>query len=100
LRLPRCCRPHGAHRCAMTMQMAPQAASDKPLLVAPARCPWFPDLAATPATPVYAIAVSPVSLSDPLKLAYSSAASRASARWSKIRTRAGRGPPAPTPSLG
>jgi hypothetical protein len=98
-RLPPCCRRHGAHHCAMSMQLAAmraQAASGgAPLLSAPSHCPLFPDSAAAPATAVHALVASPVSLPALLARPHSPAAGSAAARLSRIRTRVGRGPPAP-----
>jgi len=93
-RLPPCCRRHGAHHCAMAMQMASQAASGKPTVTSPATCPLFPSNSDVPNAPVEALTVDLVSLPVLLAQTYPPAAGRAAARLSQIRTCAGRGPPA------
>jgi hypothetical protein len=97
-RLPPCCRRHGAHHCAMSMRMAAlmsQAASGgKPIFTAPLTCPYFPGYLSGPTLTIIALATSPVSLRVRLARPHSTAARRAAARVSQIRTRASRGPPA------
>jgi hypothetical protein len=96
-RLPPCCRRNGAHHCVLSMRMASmmaQAASGKPIFTAPAQCPGFPGYTAAPTSNTLALAASLVSLPYLLAQPHSSAAGRAAARLSQIRTRAGRGPPA------
>jgi hypothetical protein len=103
-RLPPCCRRHGAHHCAMAMRkaalMSRAASGSIPNFTAPATCPYFPGYTAASATAVHALAASPVSLPVLLAQAHSPAAGRAAARLSQIRTRAGRGPPDSSQSLG
>jgi len=97
-RLPPCCRRHGAHRCALALRSAAslrESASGKPAFTAPATCPFFPGSAAVPTAPVQALTPPPVSLPVLLAQAHSPAG-RATARLSRIRTRASRGPPAST----
>lgn len=96
-RLPACCRRHGAHHCAMPAQMASMiadAASGNAVLTAPSTCPAFPASTAVTATGPQALAASSVGLPMLLAQLHSPAACRASARLSKLRTRASRGPPA------
>src|ERR1035438_8325373 len=40
-RLPACCRRHGAHHCAMAMQMAAMVAGSKEMLTAPPTCTYL-----------------------------------------------------------
>ena len=96
MRLPPCCRRHGAHHCAMSMRMAAmkaQAASGKPFFTAPATCPLFPGYTAAPVSTIPALAASPARLPVLLAQPHSPAAGRAAARLRQVRTRAGRGPP-------
>ena len=93
-RLPACCRRHGAHRCAISAAMAALAASgSRPSVAAPSHCPYYPGSMAAATEPDQALAASPAGLPVLLAKAHSFAASRAAARLSQIRTRAGRGPP-------
>jgi len=96
LRLPPCCRRHGAHHCAMYMRYAAaraEAESGKPAFSAPLTCPCCPSYLAAATSDVHALAAPPASLPVLLARAHSPAAGRAAARLSQIRTRAGRGPP-------
>jgi hypothetical protein len=96
-RLPYCCRRHGDHHCTMSTRTAAlmlQSGSDKPDLTAPATCPYFPGYTVAPTSSVLALTAAPAGLPGLLARPYSSAATRAAARLSQIRTRAGRGPPA------
>ena len=94
--LPACCRRHGAHRCVMSMTMAAiMVQSDgKPILSAPSTCPYFPGYNVAPSTTPLALAAPTVSMPALLAQPRTLAAARAAARLSKLRTRAGRGPPA------
>jgi len=96
LRLPPCCRRHGAHHCAMYLRYAAaraEAESGKPVFSAPSTCPCCPGyIGALPST-VHALAAAPASLPVLLARAHSPAAGRAAARLSQISTRASRGPP-------
>jgi len=95
--LPACCRRHGAHHCAMsarTIAVLLETAAGQHLLTAPASCPYFPGYTVAPNTTVLALAVAPTGLPVLLAAPHSPAASRAAARLSQVRTRAGRGPPA------
>lgn len=96
-RLPPCCRRHGAHHCAMYRQMATmmaQSASGKPIFTAPLTCPLYPGYGPASTAAVYALTNAPSSMPVLLAQAHTPAASRAAARLSQIRNRAGRGPPA------
>jgi len=97
-RLPPCCRRHGAHHCSMSARtmamMAQSVPGSAPIFSAPAHCPLFPACTAVSAAPVLALAASPVSLPVLLAQPHAPAATPAAARLSRIRTRAGRGPPA------
>jgi len=101
-RLPPCCRRHGAHHCAMAMQMAAimaQAASGStPMLAAPMTCPLFLGFMTGPSAPAHALAAAMTSLPVLLAQAHTAAAGRTDVRIRPIRTRAGRGPPASTQS--
>jgi hypothetical protein len=95
--VPACCRRHGAHHCAMSARSAAlllETASGQHLFTAPASCPYFPGYTVAPNTTVLALTVAPAGLQDLLSVPHSPAASRAAARVSQVRTRAGRGPPA------
>jgi hypothetical protein len=96
VRLPACCRRHGAHHCAMTEQMASMiadTASGNAVFTAPSTCPAFPASTAATTSGPQALAASSVSQPVPLAQLHSPAASSAFARLSKLRTRASRGPP-------
>jgi hypothetical protein len=95
-RLPPCCRRHGKHHCAMMQRMA-QTASGQPIVTAPATCPLFPGYGVLNSASVDALAAAPVSLPVLLAQAHAPAAGRAAARFSPIRSRAGRSPPANLP---
>jgi hypothetical protein len=97
-RLPACCRRHGAHRCMMSEEQARTMSGSGPALGPPARCPLFPAYRAVTMAPGHALTVSAMSLPALLAQAHSPAFARAAARLSQIRTRAGRGPPAPLPA--
>lgn len=95
--LPACCRRNGSHHCAMSARaaaMIAEAASSKPIITAPATCPFFPGYIAATASAPQALAASPVSLPFLLAQPHSPATGCAAARQNQIRTRASRGPPA------
>jgi hypothetical protein len=100
--LPPCCRRHGAHHCAMAMQMAAMMAKalsgSTPILTAPLTCPAYPGYTAATTAPPPAIAASSVTLPVLLAQPHSPAAGRAAARISQLRTRTNRGPPRTFPS--
>ena len=96
--LPACCRRHGAHHCAMAMQMAAMMAQGEsggaPVFSAPMTCPYFPGYMGATATTTHALIASQVGMQTVLAHPHSPAAGRAGARLSQMRTRDGRGPPA------
>ena len=98
LRLPPCCRRHGAHHCAMAMRMAAMmaqaATGSTPMLIAPTTCPLYPGYLSGNSAPAHALAASAASLPVPMEQARPVAACDAGARMRPIRTHAGRGPPA------
>lgn len=77
----------------MMAEAAPDSGS---ILIAPSHCPYFPGYAVATTAPVYALAAAPAGLPTLLTRPHSPASSRAAARLSQFRTRAGRGPPAAT----
>jgi hypothetical protein len=97
-RLPACCRRHGAHNCAMAMQMAAmlaqQASGKTPILTAPLTCPMFPGFLAGPSTPTHALASSAPGLPALLVQSRTTAPASAGALTGSLRTPAARGPPA------
>ena len=94
LRLPPCCRRHGAHHCAMMMRMKAQTASGKPAFSAPMHCPLYPSCTGATTTTSVALAASPARLPVLLAQAHSPAERLTAACLGPIRARAGRGPPA------
>jgi hypothetical protein len=96
--LPACCRRHGAHHCAMAMQMAARMAQGEsgggPVFSAPMTCPYFPGFVGATATTTYALIALQTGLPALLAQPHSPAAGRAAARLSQMRRRASRGPPA------
>jgi len=97
VRLPACCRRHGAHHCAMSMGamgMMAEAATGEHVLTAPSTCPAFPGFGDATTSTMYALPPGAVGMSALLAERHSPAAGRAAARISQIRTRVGRGPPA------
>jgi hypothetical protein len=95
VRLPACCRRHGAHHCAMPDGALTRmvASTDRPVLSAPSHCPYYPQGSCASLSSIHAL--TPSNALHPALLAqnHSPAASRASARVSQLRTRADRGPP-------
>ncbi|MGA9670053.1 MAG: hypothetical protein WBQ94_12645, partial [Terracidiphilus sp.] len=63
-------------------------------LSAPTTCPYFPGYTVAPSISVFALVFLPAGIPGLLAQPHSPAATRAAARLSQIRTRAGRGPPA------
>jgi hypothetical protein len=96
--LPACCRRHGSHHCALSgnaMALRTQAASGSgPILVAPARCPFFPASNAVPASNPLALAVRPSALPVQLVQTLVPPSGRAAVRLNQVSTRTGRAPPA------
>ena len=97
-RLPACCWRHGAHHCAMSMQMAKAQPDGMPAVTAPMRCPLFPGFQAGPSAPAPALTASMAGLPVPLVRAGSHVALGANALMRPVSIDAGRGPPAATMS--
>jgi len=95
-RLPACCRRHGAHHCTMSSDMLSAAEPGTPNVKAPATCPYFPGYTVALNTTIVALPPAPVILPALLAQPHSASAARAVSRLSQIRTRATRGPPAPS----
>jgi hypothetical protein len=92
--LPPCCRRHGAHHCAMARLRTAIIASGKPIVTAPSTCPSYPGDKALTAAPLHGLATATfVEVPIPAVL-HSPAAARAAARFSALRTRSSRAPPA------
>lgn len=95
--LPPCCRRHGAHHCAMAMQMArmmEQARNGSaPIVTTPLTCPYYPGPGALLVGPTPALASTAAPLPDPLESAFAQAARRTPVFSRPATTHAGRGPP-------
>lgn len=91
VRLPFCCRRHGAHHCGMD---AGDGGVQSPAIKAPSRCTQFP--AALPATtaPVFVAAAIGTELPAPVSGMYTSVARREAADAGRLRAQLDRGPPA------
>jgi len=89
-RLPPCCRRHGKHHCAMTMQMV---ASTTTSLMAPPTCPLFPGFKSGSSTPAHALAASAAEVRGLLVQGRAPAARSADERATQVGIYAGRGPP-------
>ena len=97
-RLPACCRRHGAHHCAMSMQIAKALPDGMPAVTAPMYCPLFPGLLAGLWAPAPALAAPMAGLPALLERVVSLVAGGADARMRAVSIDAGRGPPAATMS--
>lgn len=98
LRLPACCRRHGAHHCAMSAEgasMLVRASSGHlPALTNRTQCPCFPDsIAASPVT-VHALVAQQFCLPAPEAAPHSPAIRRATVHDTVLRSSGSRGPPA------
>jgi len=94
--LPACCRRHGAHHCAMAMQMAVMAriADPQPSFTAPLTCPYYPGPSMTILMPAHALAAKATGLqAEPLSTP-APVAEQAEVYFATSRAHAGRGPPA------
>ena len=93
-RLPFCCRRHGVHHCAMDAESASgQVSHTGPFLHGSSRCPSFPaGLAATRHSHL-AIETGIKAWLGLAVRAFTPAASRDAARWSRLGTHTDRGPP-------
>jgi hypothetical protein len=95
--LPACCRRHGAHHCAMTMQTAgkmARTADPQPSFTAPSTCPNYPGLVLAILLPNHALAAAQTSRRVPPMQAPVPAFEHASAYATPSRSHAVRGPPA------
>ena len=96
--LPPCCRRHGAHHCAMAMEMAAMmrdAASGKmPAIGAPMACPRYPGLAAMFAVPAPALTTSAAGLHVAQRQSGIAARNCPTPAPTPACIHAGRGPPA------
>ena len=99
-RLPACCRRHGTHHCAMTMQMAAMMVKTQPggthTVTAPMSCPLFPGFLAGPSSPAPALVASMAGLPVLLVRVGSLVTGGADAQMRPVCIDAGRGPPAST----
>lgn len=96
LRLPACCRRHGAHHCAMNgdMQAALEAAtSPAPAFTAAATCPSFPGFALGFSTPSHALTARASWAPALIERAHTPLPSNADVTFIHICTRSGRAPP-------
>jgi hypothetical protein len=96
LRLPACCRRHGAHHCAMSEDIQgtiERATNSTPEFTAPATCPSFPGFALGFSTPSHALTARVFFAAALVELANTPFDSGAGVRAIDIRTRSGRGPP-------
>ncbi len=96
--LPPCCRRHGAHHCAMAMQMArmmEQARNGSaPIVTTPLTCPYYPGPAALLVVPAPALASAVTLLPAPPELAFAPMVRPTAVPFQPPTTHAGRGPPA------
>jgi hypothetical protein len=98
LRLPACCRRHGAHHCAMSEDVQAaleRATSSAPVFTAAATCPSFPSFAFGFSTPSHALTAGASWAPALLERAHTPVTSSADVRTIDIRTRSGRAPPSP-----
>ncbi|HET6170850.1 MAG TPA: hypothetical protein VFE01_11745 [Terracidiphilus sp.] len=96
VRLPPCCRRHGAHHCAMSdalMARMVEAPSSPPFFSAPTHCPFFPTGSSAIPASIHALAPTAASLFASLEEPHVRFAYRAKTSLGQIRTHAGRGPP-------
>lgn len=97
LRLPACCRRHGAHHCAMSTEQASAlaAANSGTLLRAPSSCPLFPHYPAALSGSL-ALAATAAHQASSIATLRRVARGRDSISLSAIDARTSRGPPAAT----
>jgi hypothetical protein len=93
--LPACCRRHGAHHCAMAMQMAAMAriADPHPAFSAPLTCPYYPGPTITILMPAHAMVIAAPGICMEKTPRFVSAFVRPFASSRPSLTHAGRGPP-------
>ena len=94
--LPACCRRHGAHHCAMAMQMAAMARiiDPHPAFSAPSTCPYYPGPTMAILMPAHALTVSAARLCEAGVQRHKAVAGYMVDSATPSRTHAGRGPPA------
>ena len=96
--LPPCCRRHGAHHCAMAMQMArmmePVPIGSTPVVSTPLTCPYYPGPAALLIGPAPAILSTALRIPALREQVYAAAVRPVNLRSRPGTTHAGRGPPA------
>src|SRR5581483_1744099 len=93
--LPACCRRHGAHHCAMSIESGAAKAqpSSSPTVSAPVTCPYYPGTAAAVTGSVFALVFSIAHLPVTIVSAYRPLTASIAAVANPSRTHAGRGPP-------
>jgi hypothetical protein len=95
--LPACCRRHGAHHCAASMNMgaiaSPAQPNSAPVVSAPFTCPYYPGAIAAVLTHAPAFTTASVELPALTAHTHKPAGHRAVTFASPVRTHAGRGPP-------
>ena len=98
LRLPPCCRRHGAHHCAMAMRMmalmAQAESGGTPVAQAPATCPLYPGAGAAFSLPAPALAVQASAFQTRRVRSFIPLGSADAPIENPVRIHAGRGPPA------
>ena len=95
LRLPPCCRRHGAHHCAMMLAaMARLKPAKKPVLEAPATCSSYPRTMNGASAPTAALAASGLRTAALVWAGDGVARRSEEALPGKLLLHAGRGPPA------
>jgi hypothetical protein len=95
-RLPPCCRRHGAHHCAMMARWRAQMDSGKPSVGAPSTCPLFPGYGWASIASLDALIAAPAAPGSCAQVG-SLIARPIAVRFHRVRTRAGRSPPAVIP---
>jgi hypothetical protein len=95
--LPPCCRLHGAHHCAMAMQMAQRMeraqSGSTPTVTTPLTCPYYPGPATLMTGPAPALASTTARLPAPLEHTFAQASGRTEFLSQTTTAHAGRGPP-------
>jgi len=90
LRLPLCCRRHGAHHCAMD---SAQGSVSGTAIKAPSHCPAFPSAVPAPAARVFVASAAPSTWPALKSAIISRVARREAARAAQLRAQVDRGPP-------
>lgn len=93
--LPPCCSRHGAHHCAMAMQMAMMGRTPdrRHSFTVPLTCPLYPGLSFSMLIPAHALTAAPAPPQVALVGALAPAPAAADAHPAPSRTHSGRGPP-------